>query len=256
MSSTLDEEWQQMKLAWHPSRPSSNPPHRDYNLGLGSLWYSSNPVGFPPPSMKLKPSTFNAKISFDIQPHGTTFDHTMYNVIYIINTMITTRFRVTWNSSNLLRTVKAKQMHTSPRILTIEELQLYRDRYSENLAKWAEAQKGSLVGDGECWTLAADGLEAIGAMRSPGYWHGYLLQIFHGHFKTKEGGRKVVEPGHTSIIVRVDYNGVLYVLEGNATPNRKVVDGEYDLRQMIKGEIRIFRAVSKNWSGEELVESK
>ena len=203
----------------------------------------------------------------------------MYGVVYVLDTMIKTHFRIRWHSKNPLQTVKSEQRHSSPRMLTTKELENYRDRYSEKLARWTEARKATLVGDGECWTLAANGLEAIGAMRSPGFWHGYLLfifnrdqsiyngglkergvvrgdiiQIFHGHFKRREGGRKVAEPGHTGIVVKVDYKGVLYVLEANATPDKKVAEGEYDLREMVKGEVRIFRAVSKEWSGQELDE--
>jgi len=281
MASDPDKQWQQMNSAWHPSRPSANPPYKDYNLHLNSLWFTQKIISFPPASMNLKIGTFSSNGKVECEVRGRTVDYTFVAVLYIPETMIKTKFRIRWNSGNPGGTVNAEQRHSSPRILTVRELKLYRDRYSEKLAKWAEARKGTLVGNGECWTLAADGLKAIGAMRSPGFWHGYLLlifnrdkfvyngglkergvvrgdiiQLFHGHFKSKDGGRKVAEPGHTSIIVKVDYEGVLHVLEANATPDKKVVEGEYDLREMIKGEIRIFRAVSKGWSGEELGDLK
>jgi len=272
-----DKEWDQMKSGWHPSRPSANPPYKDYNIGLTASWFTCRPLTFPTPAMNLKAGTFslNGKVDWDERRKTLTY----LAVIFVLETMIKTKIRITWNVSNPMRTVVVEQKHYSPKILTIRELEEYRDRYSEKLAGWIENRKGTLVGDGECWTLAANGLKAVGAMVSPGSWHGYLLfifnrdqliytgglkergvvrgdiiQLFHGHFQTKEGRRKVAEPGHTSIIVKVDYRGILYVMEGNATPDKKVVEGEYDLREMIKGEVRIFRAVGKDWSGEELGE--
>ena len=148
---------------------------------------------------------------------------------------------------------------------------------------------GKQVGDGECWTLASDGLKAIAAtctargqepcMPSQSYIHGGtvysliplttpdqnpgrslvaagvargdILQILTAHFKSKDGLRQAWagDPDHTAVITGVDRNGVLQVVEQNVGGVKKVRTGSYDLSEMTKGEVRIFRAVGTSWIG-------
>ena len=148
---------------------------------------------------------------------------------------------------------------------------------------------GRQVGNGECWTLAHDGLKAIAAtcseqgqepcMPSQSYIHGVavytfipatkpdsnpgrsvleagvgrgdIVQILSAHFKSRDGRRQAWagDPDHTAVVTSVDRNGVIAVAEQNVGGVKKVRTGSYDLSEMFKGEVRIFRAVGESWLG-------
>lgn len=148
---------------------------------------------------------------------------------------------------------------------------------------------GQQVGDGECWTLANEALLAIGAkassrgrepcMSSQSYVHGSLiysyipatsaypeprggvieagvargdiLQLLTAHFKSRDGRSEkwAGAPDHTAVVVGVGPNGVLDVVEQNIGGVRKVRQGSYDMSELVKGEVRIFRAVGESWVG-------
>lgn len=161
-------------------------------------------------------------------------------------------------------------------------------RYSEAIASWSEAKIGQQVGDGECWTLANEALKAVGTqcssrgqepcMPSQSYTHGHIvysfipakspypeprggileagvargdiIQLLSAHFKGKDGSQKWAgAPDHTAVITGVDPNGVLKVVEQNVGGVKKVRTGGYDMEEMVKGEVRIFRAVGESWAG-------
>jgi hypothetical protein len=149
---------------------------------------------------------------------------------------------------------------------------------------------GQKVGNGECWTLANDGLKVVAAqcysrgqepcMSSQSYIHGHvvyslvpatapdpdpmgnilasgvargdIIQLFTTHFKSKDGGSEkwAGMPDHTAVITRVDPNGVLRVVEQNNGDVKIVKVGSYDFSEMVKGEVRIFRAVGESWLGQ------
>jgi hypothetical protein len=148
---------------------------------------------------------------------------------------------------------------------------------------------GQQVGNGECWTLANDALVAIGAqcasrgqepcMPSQSYTHGHLIYLFvpttspypeprggvsesgvargdviqllSAHFQSADGRSQkwAGAPDHTAVITGVDRNGVLKVVEQNIGGVKKVRTGEYEMSELKKGEVRIFRAVGESWVG-------
>jgi hypothetical protein len=148
---------------------------------------------------------------------------------------------------------------------------------------------GQQVGDGECWTLANEALLAVGAasssqgrepcMSSQSYVHGCLiysyipaaspypeprggvreagvargdiLQLLTTHFKAKDGRSEkwAGSPDHTAVVVGVEPNGVLRVVEQNIGGVKKVREGSYDMSELVRGEVRIFRAVGESWVG-------
>lgn len=148
---------------------------------------------------------------------------------------------------------------------------------------------GQQVGDGECWTLANEALLATGAeassqgrepcMSSQSYVHGSLiysyipatspypepsggvreagvargdiLQLLSAHFKSKDGRSEkwAGAPDHTAVIVGVDPNDILSVVEQNVGGVKKVREGSYDMSELVRGEVRIFRAVGESWVG-------
>ena len=162
-------------------------------------------------------------------------------------------------------------------------------RYSDEIASWSESKMGQQVGDGECWTLANEALKAIGTkassmgreacMSSQSYVHGALiysyipatspypdprggireasvargdiLQLLSAHFKSKDGRSEkwAGAPDHTAVVVGVEPNDVLSVVEQNIGGVKKVREGTYDMSELVKGEVRIFRAVGEGWVG-------
>ena len=148
---------------------------------------------------------------------------------------------------------------------------------------------GQQVGDGECWTLANNAIIAIGStfsskgqepcMPSQSYTHGYLIysyipskslypepkggvleagivrgdiiQLLSAHFKSKDGKSEkwAGAPDHTAVITGVESNGVLRTVEQNVGGVKRVKKGEYDMSELVTGEVRIFRAVGESWAG-------
>jgi hypothetical protein len=148
---------------------------------------------------------------------------------------------------------------------------------------------GQQVGDGECWTLAHNALVAVGAqfssrgrepcMASQSYVHGSLIysflpakssyqeprggirgagvargdviQLFEAHFKAKDGMSEkwAGAPDHTAVIVEVESNEVVNVVEQNVGGVKRVRKGSYNMSELVKGEVRIFRAVGESWVG-------
>lgn len=148
---------------------------------------------------------------------------------------------------------------------------------------------GRQVGDGECWTLANEALKAIGSrasskgrepcMSSQSYVHGSLIysyipatspypeprggvheagvargdivQLLSAHFKSKDGRSEkwAGAPDHTAVVTGVQPNGVVNVVEQNVGGVKKVRDGSYDMSELVRGEVRIFRAVGESWIG-------
>ena len=162
-------------------------------------------------------------------------------------------------------------------------------RYSEAVATWSESKMGQQVGDGECWTLAHDALVAVGArcssksqepcmsslslihghlvysyipavspysepkggVREAGVARGDIIQLLSAHFRSKDGRSEkwAGAPDHTAVITGVDPNGNLRVVEQNVGGAKTVRNGSYDMSELVKGEVRIFRVVGESWLG-------
>ena len=142
------------------------------------------------------------------------------------------------------------------------------------------------VGDGECWTLANEALKAIASecqsqrqeacVPSQGVVHGYLLysylpprpcnppggvvaagvargdiiQFVSGHFKHANGGQSWAgAPDHTAVVTKVERDGVLQVVEQNSGGVKKVKVSSYNFKELVAGEVRIFRAIGERWLG-------
>ena len=163
----------------------------------------------------------------------------------------------------------------------------FKAKYSDSLASWCEGQMGQQVGNGECWTLAANGLKAIAAgcraeglepcMTSQSVIHGYavftftppkpsqppggveaadvargdIIQFLSCHFVRKDGRGQswAGAPDHTSVVTAVERGGVLRVVEQNVGGVKIVQEGKYDFSELVAGEVRIFRAVGESWIG-------
>lgn len=83
-----------------------------------------------------------------------------------------------------------------------------------------------------------------------GVGRGDVLQMFSTHFKAEDGSEKWTDQrGHIAVVTRVRSNGAL-VLEQNVESVKLVLEGEYDMRNMTKGEAKIFRPVGVIWISE------
>ena len=162
-------------------------------------------------------------------------------------------------------------------------------RYSDAVANWSESKLDQQVGDGECWTLANNALVAVGSqlssrgqepcMPSQSYVHGALIysflpakslrpdprgsisgagvtrgdivQLCEAHFVAKDGMSEKCAgaPDHTAVIVGVESQGVIKVVEQNVGGVKRVRAGSYDMSELVKGEVRIFRVVGESWVG-------
>lgn len=275
-----------------PQSSSSLEP-KDLDLDLQSLWFAQTPARFPPKTIKPNEITYAATSGWSSSGVRKTHTYSIHMRFY--KDLSSTKIHLTWDSSNPSVTVKAQQKHfPPPRKLSRGELEGYRqqygivalyfintltlNRYSDTLANWCESKMGQQVGNGECWTLAREGLEAIGAMPSQMLIHGALvysclpaqssnpqpqgsildagvargdvIQILKAHFQLKNGGSAWAgDPDHTAVITSVEPNGVLKVVEQNVGGVKKVKTGSYDMSTMVTGELRIYRAVSESWAG-------
>ncbi|PQE16037.1 gmp synthase protein [Rutstroemia sp. NJR-2017a WRK4] len=105
--------------------------------------------------------------------------------------------------------------------------------------------------------------EPRGGVQEAGVVRGDVLQFFESHFRDKQGGQKWAgAPDHTSVVVGaqddvvqkltfllVEPNGVVKVVEQNVGGVKTVMKGEYNMAELVKGEVRIFRAVGESWAG-------
>ncbi|KAL5354751.1 hypothetical protein ACLOAV_000840 [Pseudogymnoascus australis] len=259
----------------------------DFDLDLEKQWFANQPVVFPPASIDRVPGSRGYKYSSGWSSNGVRKTCTFIGLV-IYNTLAYTKIHITWDASNPGLTVKSEQRHFPPPIApTKSQLDSYRQQYSENLAHWCELQMGTQVGNGECWTLANNGLIAIAStctdrgeepcMSSKGYVHGALvyekigrkhpappggvlaagvargdiLQFWKARLEAKDGRswKSAGAPDHTAVITRVENNGVMKTIEQNMGGVKIVKEGSYDVDELVEGEVRIFRAAGVNWVG-------
>ncbi|KAH8658698.1 hypothetical protein BGZ60DRAFT_415357 [Tricladium varicosporioides] len=269
-----------------PIPMASKPKPKLLDLDLPSLWFAQSPPAFPPPCITRGGKTSCASKS-GWGSNGVRKTHWFTGVIQHNADLSRTTIHLTWDGSNPGLTVKAEQRYTAPpREIGGEELEASRERYSDAVAKYCEGQMGNQVGDGECWTLANEALKFVAAtcasrgqepcMTSQSYIHGHILytfipttspfpiprggisdagvakgdivQLLSAHFKGKDGSQKWAgAPDHTAVITDVGQDAVLEVLEQNVGGVKRVVRGRYDMSELVKGEVRIFRAVGQDW---------
>ncbi|KAL9598093.1 MAG: hypothetical protein Q9219_004724 [cf. Caloplaca sp. 3 TL-2023] len=275
---------------------------QDFDLALGTKWFTKQPPAFPLPSMQaLGPCTSTYTWLWEQDFADTT--KILICAVRWTDTKAITKIRVKWKQSDPLGTAVAEQKHyPSPPPLSEEELDAAHKLYGANIATWAESTVGTTVGDGECWTLIqralidlADTYRQYGKeppLISQGRSHGYpiltltapaagsnagLLQLAdvrrgdivelksaHFHIVTEEAPKKV--PGqwgkwqkgageknvrlshHTAVIVGVE-GDVVKVVEQNGCVVGGVGEERYDLGEMRRGEVEVFRVVGEKWVG-------
>jgi hypothetical protein len=121
---------------------------------------------------------------------------------------------------------------------------------------YARDHVGQQVGDGECWTLAKEALEAAGAKLPVQYTFGRelragepalpgdVLQFTSVRLDHKDHSWQTLgTPHHTAIVVQAD--GEVYsVLHQNMGGVKTVVPGKFNLADKTSGTVQIFRPLS------------
>jgi hypothetical protein len=147
----------------------------------------------------------------------------------------------------------------------------------EKVVKFCKDNKGKMVGDGECGTLAQAAIREAGGKRvdefaeSPGpgdYAWGelvFVLEVKDGKRKRepadakarpgdviqfrdaafRKGGGIAIFPHHTAIVAEVKANGDLVVYEQNMLGKKEVTQGTLTMAGMAGGWIRVYRPVAK-----------
>ena len=132
----------------------------------------------------------------------------------------------------------------------------YNDPPALNLKvlAYAETQLGNRVGNGECWTLAAQALISAGAMPARGYTFGRklaqgeavcpgdIIQFESAHFEGHDGARhwwrQLGSPHHTAVVRKVIRATRYEILEQNPNP---VASDTIDFATLKSGSYEIYR---------------
>lgn len=109
---------------------------------------------------------------------------------------------------------------------------------------------------GQCLLLwdTQSGVPVDGLLEIAGVAPGDFLQMANGHFQTVRlnpeynlrSERNVRLADHTAIIEKV-VGDQMHVIEQNTQAEKTVVEGEYNLRDMVEGTVRVFRPIGQSY---------
>ncbi|HEY9783847.1 MAG TPA: hypothetical protein V6D17_00505 [Candidatus Obscuribacterales bacterium] len=138
----------------------------------------------------------------------------------------------------------------------------YMPALNRSVIDFVFQNRGQMIGDGECWTLAYDALVSAGA-RAPGSngihplnfgrpltadeacLPGDIIQFRSCVFRVEQGTRTetiyVGSPDHTAIIVVPEQNGRMILAQQNTNGNKTVILTSLNFNTMIKGKYQIYR---------------
>src|SRR5205814_1264930 len=143
--------------------PNATMTPTDLDLKLPTLWFTQTPPSLPP-SLPFPCSTAYTANWTRVGPRIT---HMLVLTLRWTPNLSSTTVRITWDAASPALSARAEQRHAPPPPPpSRRQLQAVQARFGDAVARWCEARIGVKVGDGECWTLAHDALEATGAMPS------------------------------------------------------------------------------------------
>ena len=132
---------------------------------------------------------------------------------------------------------------------------------NEHVLKFAVERRGEQVGNGECWTLAADAITAAGGERPRGYVHGRelrpgetvlpgdVMQFNSVRLQNRKGWRTMGHPDHTAVIQSASGSktySILHQNTGGGEDGKKVQSLTINLAEMTSGTIKIYRPQRKD----------
>lgn len=127
---------------------------------------------------------------------------------------------------------------------------------NQAIVRFAVSQLGKKVGNGECWTLAAEALEAAGAEPPKMYDFGEeielseitpgdILQFTSARFDRADGGYVIMgTPNHTAIVYAINGDQVFVLHQNFGQKIVTVLDINFD--NMTSGSVQAYRAVPKD----------
>jgi myosin tail region-interacting protein MTI1 len=260
----------------------------DLHLELSSLWFAQKLMAWPPPWLKALEGEVWQISSSSYEISGQTVTWTVIIAIQWVKTLATTKIRMSWSTSDPSGTIRAEQRHAAPpRALTPRQLAAAQELYGERIARWCESRKGTQVGNGVCWTLAHDALQAVaeeckargeeppliphtgvhgvciyahyppnsppsppGGVTACGVARGDIVQLLSARYIHAEGwAYEMGAPMHTAVVVGVEKGGeVIKVMEQNINFVKRVVEGNYQLKELVGGEMQLYRPVGESWA--------
>ncbi|KAI5959425.1 uncharacterized protein KGF55_005403 [Candida pseudojiufengensis] len=257
-----------------PSQQLNKPP--DLDLELETQWFANRDKMQLPRSLQ----GLNYQTNYSYSTHGSIERNNRIITIRLKDLSILS-YKFEWES-NKVSGVKVTIDKFIPSPLfqtpTKEELISNNERFGNYIAAWSEHHKGQQVGNGECWDLAKYALsKGCGnhAFVSTYYIHGYpILQIGKNYhflngstqldeirrgdilqfksckfFNPQNGSSQTVGmPDHTSIVTGV-IGDKIKVVEQNVNGIRKVKDGEYIPKNLVEGELYVYRVMPAEWAG-------
>lgn len=132
---------------------------------------------------------------------------------------------------------------------------------NKGVLDFALQHMGKKVGNGECWTLAAEALESAGAQYPQGFTFGRelkanetwlpgdIIQFTKCRFEENDGRHTwymVGTPNHTAIIQSSSNNNKqITVIHQNVNNVRKVQVQNLDFNNMVKGRYSVYRPLPK-----------
>lgn len=130
---------------------------------------------------------------------------------------------------------------------------------NRQVVSFAIQRLGKQVGDGECWTLAAEALKAAGAQPPRGYVFGQelpleearpgdILQFSTARFETPRQYKLLGTPRHTAIVYSVAGKKT-FILHQNFG-SRKVTTLDLDFANMVSGAVKVYRPQARGPAGE------
>jgi hypothetical protein len=131
---------------------------------------------------------------------------------------------------------------------------------NEKVLQFALDHLGEQVGNGECWTLAAEALLAAGARPARGYTFGRevdlseilpgdILQFTSARFEFGGGWMILGAPNHTAIVQALKDDSLVHILHQNVNGDKTVQSMTLDLSTLVSGEIQAYRPVADDEEG-------
>jgi len=130
---------------------------------------------------------------------------------------------------------------------------------NKEIIKYVDTKLHKKVGNGECWTLAAEALNTVNAKWDGQFtfgdevnWEkeciypGDIIQFKNVTVKYKDGNTIITEkmPQHTAIIYEVKGEGDFVLANQNVGGKKKVVLTPLDMKNITKGKYHIYRPVN------------
>jgi hypothetical protein len=251
---------------------------RDLPVPKSPAWYAKQPL--------VLPSIITSTGSYTYGAGGSGFPGKIqYTQVYALQhaDLSQTKIKLQYNECDPVRTVRIEQRHVSvPRPLTTAGLIACAEQYGPALVAYCRAHWGQQVGNGECWTLASDGLKSIpGALESQGVVHGHpiyrcqagercvqiehlragdIIQYWSAKFHNPRTGTTswAGMPDHTAIITSTvsaekSHAGTAFpqvtciLAEQNVGGVKRVQEGRVDLDTLVEGLVTVYRPVHATW---------